>query len=132
MTSAPTIVRNVVVVGHQVLDGQKEDAPSGVIRGYDAETGELAWAWDMGRPGETGMPAEGEQYTRGTPNAWTTFSADDELGLVYVPMGNSAVDYFSGNRRLRAPLLHRPGRARHHQRRSRLGFPDGAQRCLGL
>lgn len=98
VTSAPTIVRNVVVVGHQVLDGQKEDAPSGVIRGYDAETGELAWAWDMGRPGETGMPAEGEQYTRGTPNAWTTFSADDELGLVYVPMGNSAVDYFSGNR----------------------------------
>ncbi|NVP72805.1 membrane-bound PQQ-dependent dehydrogenase, glucose/quinate/shikimate family, partial [Vibrio cholerae O1 biovar El Tor] len=45
VTSAPTIVRNVVVVGHQVLDGQKEDAPSGVIRGYDAETGELAWAW---------------------------------------------------------------------------------------
>lgn len=99
VTSPPTIVRGVAVVGHQVLDGQKEDSPSGVIRGYDARTGQLAWAWDMGRPGETGMPPEGETYTRGTPNAWTTFSGDEELGMVYVPMGNSAVDYFGGNRK---------------------------------
>lgn len=98
VTSPPTIVRGVAVVGHQVLDGQKEDAPSGVIRGYDATTGELAWAWDMGRPDEKGLPPEGEVYTRGTPNAWTTFSGDEDLGLVYIPMGNSAVDYFSGNR----------------------------------
>ena len=98
VTSPPTIVRGVAVVGHQVLDGQKEDSPSGVIRGYDVMTGQLAWAWDMGRPGETGLPPEGETYTRGTPNAWTTFSGDEELGLVYVPMGNSAVDYYSANR----------------------------------
>lgn len=99
VTSPPTIVRGVAVVGHQVLDGQKEDAPSGVIRGYDAVTGELVWAWDMGRPGETGLPEGDEVYTRGTPNAWTTFTGDEALGLVYVPMGNSAVDYWSGNRR---------------------------------
>jgi len=99
VTSPPTIVRGVAVVGHQVLDGQKEDAPSGVIRGYDAATGELAWAWDMGRPGETGLPEGDDVYTRGTPNAWTIFSGDDALGLVYVPMGNSSVDYWSGNRR---------------------------------
>src|SRR5690625_5161821 len=98
VTSPPTIVRGIAVVGHQILDGQKEDSPSGVIRGYDAVTGELAWAWDLGRPGETGLPPEGETYTRGTPNAWTIFSGDEELGLVYVPMGNSAVDYYSGNR----------------------------------
>ena len=99
VTSPPTIVRGVAVVGHQVLDGQKEDAPSGVIRGYDAATGELAWAWDMGRPGETGLPEGDDVYTRGTPNAWTIFSGDEALGLVYVPMGNSSVDYWSGNRR---------------------------------
>jgi len=99
VTSPPTIVRGMAVVGHQVLDGQKEDAPSGVIRGYDAVTGELAWAWDMGRPGKTGMPSGDEVYTRGTPNAWTTFTGDEALGMVYVPMGNSAVDYWSGNRR---------------------------------
>ena len=99
VTSPPTIIRGVAVVGHQVLDGQKEDAPSGVIRGYDAVTGELAWAWDMGRPGETGRPEGDEVYTRGTPNAWTIFAGDEELGMVYVPMGNSSVDYWGGNRR---------------------------------
>jgi quinoprotein glucose dehydrogenase len=92
-------VRGVVVTGHQVLDGQYRDAPSGVIQGYDAVTGELRWAWDMMRPELAGMPPEGESWTRGTPNMWTTASADEQLGLVYLPMGNSAADYWSGSRR---------------------------------
>ncbi|MDX3926943.1 MAG: membrane-bound PQQ-dependent dehydrogenase, glucose/quinate/shikimate family [Shinella sp.] len=98
ITSAPTIVRGVVVTGHQVLDGQERTAPSGVIQGFDAVTGELRWAWDMARPDITGLPPEGQTYTRGTPNMWTTASGDEELGLVYLPMGNSAVDYWSGSR----------------------------------
>ncbi len=97
-TSPPTLVRDVLVVGSQVSDGQTREAPSGVIRGYSAVTGELEWAWDMGRPGETGAPPEGEVYTPGTPNVWTIASGDDELGLVYLPMGNSAVDYWGGDR----------------------------------
>ncbi len=101
ITSAPTIVRGVVVTGHQVLDGQRRDAPSGVIQGFDAVTGELRWAWDLARPDRTGQPPAGEIYTRGTPNMWTTASADEQLGLVYLPMGNSAADYWSG---LRTPL----------------------------
>ena len=98
ITSAPTIVRGVIVTGHQVLDGQKRNAPSGVIQGYDAITGELRWAWDMARPDRTGAPPPGETYTRGTPNMWTTASGDEALGLVYLPLGNSAVDYWSGLR----------------------------------
>lgn len=97
-TSPPTLVRDVLVVGSQVSDGQTREAPSGVIRGYNAVTGELDWAWDMGRPGETGLPPEGEVYTPGTPNMWTIASGDSELGLVYLPMGNSAVDYWGGDR----------------------------------
>ena len=97
-TSPPTLVRDVLVVGSQVSDGQTREAPSGVIRGYNVVTGELDWAWDMGRPGETGLPPEGEIYTPGTPNMWTIASGDDELGLVYMPMGNSAVDYWGGDR----------------------------------
>jgi len=97
-TSPPTLVRDVLVVGSQVSDGQTREAPSGVIRGYNVVTGELEWAWDMGRPGETGLPPEGEIYTPGTPNMWTIASGDDELGLVYMPMGNSAVDYWGGDR----------------------------------
>ena len=98
ITSAPTIVRGIVVIGHQVLDGQRRDAPSGVIQGYDAKTGQLRWAWDMGRPGLSTAPPPGEAYTRGTPNMWTTASGDEELGLVYLPLGVSSVDYWSGSR----------------------------------
>ena len=97
-TSPPTIVRNIAVVHSQVRDGQRRDAPSGVVRGYNAETGEMAWAWDMGRPGETGVPPEGETYTRGTPNVWTISSGDSELGLVYLPHGVPSVDYWGGMR----------------------------------
>ena len=32
ITSPPAIVRGVIVTGHQVLDGQRRDAPSGVIQ----------------------------------------------------------------------------------------------------
>lgn len=98
VTSPPTIVRGIAVMGAQVKDGQAEDAPSGVVRGYDAVTGELAWAWDLGNPEITTLPPEGEVYTRGTPNMWTTATGDEELGLVYLPLGNSSVDYFGSNR----------------------------------
>jgi quinoprotein glucose dehydrogenase len=98
ITSAPTIVRGVIVTGHQVLDGQMRHAPSGVIQGYDAVTGKLLWAWDMVRPDRSGLPPAGETYTLGTPNSWTTASGDEALGLVYIPMGSSAADYWSSSR----------------------------------
>ena len=100
ITSPPTIVRGVVVTGHQVLDGQYRWAPSGVIQGFDAVTGELRWAWDLAHPERNGLPPEGETYTLGTPNSWTIASGDEQLGLVYMPLGNSAADYYS---RLRTP-----------------------------
>lgn len=95
INSAPVIVRDTVVTGHQVLDGQRRDAPSGVIKAFDAVTGELKWAWDPGRP-EQSEPLTGDAiYTRGSPNMWTTAVGDNQLGLVYLPMGNSAADYWS-------------------------------------
>ncbi|QSR19594.1 membrane-bound PQQ-dependent dehydrogenase, glucose/quinate/shikimate family [Novosphingobium sp. KA1] len=99
INSPPTIVRGVVVTGHQVLDGQDRWAPSGVIRGYDAITGKLRWAWDMMHPDWNGYPPDGEVWARGTPNMWTIASGDEQLGLVYLPMGNAAADYYSSLRR---------------------------------
>ncbi|MDD3837123.1 MAG: membrane-bound PQQ-dependent dehydrogenase, glucose/quinate/shikimate family [Phenylobacterium sp.] len=97
ITSPPTIVRGVIVTGHQVLDGQRNDAPSGVIQGFDAVTGEQRWAWDLGR--DASEPATPDvTYTRGTPNMWTIASGDEALGHAYLPMGNSAVDYWSSDR----------------------------------
>ena len=98
LTSPPTIVRGVAVVGAQVTDGNAEDSPSGVVRGYDAVTGELVWAWDLENPDLTLPLAEGETYSRGTPNMWTIAAGDEDLGQVYLPLGNSAVDYYGSNR----------------------------------
>jgi quinoprotein glucose dehydrogenase len=99
INSPPTIVRGVVVTGHQVLDGQDRWAPSGVIRGFDAVTGKLRWAWDMMNPDWSGYPPAGKTWARGTPNMWTIASGDEALGLVYLPMGNAAADYYSSLRR---------------------------------
>jgi quinate dehydrogenase (quinone) len=98
ITSPPLIARNLVVVGSRVADNFEVGEPSGVIRAYDAVTGQFVWAWDMGRPGINTEPAEGEEYTRGTPNVWTMMSYDDELGLVYAPTGNATPDFFGAHR----------------------------------
>jgi quinoprotein glucose dehydrogenase len=98
INSAPTIVRGIIVVPHQILDGQCRCAPSGVIQGYDARTGKLAWAWDMQHPDWSGYPPKGQTWARGTPNSWTTSAGDEKLGLVYVPTGNTADDYISKGR----------------------------------
>ena len=98
VTSPPTVASGALVVGGWVMDNQETEEPSGVVRGYDPRTGQLLWAWDIGREGKTVMPPDGSFYTRGTPNVWSLTSADDELGLVYVPTGNATPDYFGGHR----------------------------------
>ncbi len=97
-TAPPPIVNGVIVTNQEVLDGQRRWAPSGVIRGYSAESGTFLWAWDVNRPHDHGEPAPGQWYSRGTPNSWTAMTGDDEQGLVYVPTGNSAADYYSAMR----------------------------------
>jgi len=98
-TSPPVVMRGVVIQPTgQVRDGQERDAPSGVVRAFDAVTGELRWAWDLGRAQTSGLPPEGQVYTRSTPNVWSLMSADDELGLVYLPTGNSAGNFFGKQR----------------------------------
>ena len=98
-SSAPTIVRGKIVLGGYVSDDQFWGEPSGVIRAYDAVTGNLAWAWDMGQPDRQAEPPVGQVYTLSTPNSWGPMSADETLGLVYVPTGNSTPDYFGAYRR---------------------------------
>jgi membrane-bound PQQ-dependent dehydrogenase (glucose/quinate/shikimate family) len=99
VTSAPLVARDIVVVGGWVVDNQRLGNPSGVIRAYSARTGQFMWAWDLGKPEHHTMPDEGEEFTRGTPNAWSTTSYDPELNLIYAPTGNSSPDYFAGELR---------------------------------
>jgi quinate dehydrogenase (quinone) len=97
VTSPPTIARGVAVLGGWVADNVEVQEPSGVIRGFDPIDGRLVWAWDLGRTEALTAPPE-DGYTRGTPNAWSVFSADDALGMVYVPTGNATPDYVGGHR----------------------------------
>jgi len=98
VTSAPALVRGKLVIGGAVADGQYVGEPSGVIRAYDAVTGQLAWAWDAGNPGNRKGPPPGRRHTPDTPNSWGPMSADEALGLVYVPTGNATPDYWAGHR----------------------------------
>ena len=98
VSSAPTIVNGNVVVGGWVADNQSTDEPSGVVRAFSADTGRFVWAWDIGRPGNHGEPGPGGHYTRSTPNSWAPMSADEKLGLVYVPTGNPTPDHWGGLR----------------------------------
>ena len=91
-TSPPVVANGVVVVAGSVNDNYAINAPSGVIRAYDAKTGPLQWNWDSANPEETDPIAEGETYSVSSPNSWSVASADEELGLVYFPMGNRTPD----------------------------------------
>lgn len=97
-TAAPTVVRDLIVVGGLVWDNQKTGEPSGVVRAFNARTGQLAWAWDLGNPAITREPPEGQTYTPGTPNVWSTPAFDDALGLIYLPTGNATPDFWGGHR----------------------------------
>jgi len=103
MTSPPVVSNGIVVTGAWVTDGQRVDAPGGVVRGWDAVTGKLVWAWDPVAEDADPVTAEdvaaGATYTRGTANAWSLLSADEELGLVFLPMGNAAPDHYGGERK---------------------------------
>lgn len=96
--SGATVAGGLLILGQQVSDNQRRDSPSGVVRAYDAMTGELRWAWDALRPDAQAPLEEGEIYPRGTPNVWNVISADEELGLAFLGTGNSGGDHWAGNR----------------------------------
>jgi quinoprotein glucose dehydrogenase len=97
-TSAPTLADGKLLIGGFVADGQHVGEPSGVVRAFNAATGQLAWAWDVDAPDNSHGPKPGGYYSPGTPNAWAPISSDPQLGLVYVPTGNSTPDYWGGHR----------------------------------
>lgn len=97
-TSPPAIVGDVAVIGAWVMDNQSNDEPPGVVRAYDVKTGALRWAWDVLSPKAHPPLTAGGMFPRNTPNFWSIASADAELGLVYLPTGNTPPDYITSTR----------------------------------
>lgn len=97
-TSAPLISGGKIIVGGAVNDNYSTEEPSGVIRAFDVDTGALVWNWDSGNPDQTTPLAAGQTYTHNSPNMWSTPSADEKLGLLYVPLGNQTPDQLGAGR----------------------------------
>jgi quinoprotein glucose dehydrogenase len=92
VTSAPTVVGDLVITGSSIADNGAVDMPRGVVRAFDARTGELRWTWDP-------IPwAEKQQVRTGAANAWSTFAADPARDMVFIPTGSASPDYYGGAR----------------------------------
>jgi quinoprotein glucose dehydrogenase len=92
VTSAPTVVGDVVITGSSIGDNSAVGTERGVVRGYDTRTGKLLWTWDP-------IPWANQQKVRtGAANAWSTIAADEKHGLVFVPTGSASPDYYGGER----------------------------------
>ena len=130
--STPMIARNTIVVGAAHTAG---DAPrirenvKGYVRGFDVRTGQRKWIFHtIPQKGEFGYDTwiDGNAEEAGNCGAWAQMSADEELGLVYVPVelptgdevgifrrGNAlfgeslvALDIETGERRWHYQLIH--------------------------
>jgi quinoprotein glucose dehydrogenase len=97
-TSPPLVTRHVLIAGASVTDNASTDEPSGVIMGFDIDSGELVWNFDSGNPTQTAPLPPGQHYVRNSPNSWSVAAADEALGLAYFPMGNQTPDIWGGNR----------------------------------
>jgi quinoprotein glucose dehydrogenase len=93
VTSAPAIVKDLVITGSSIGDNRAVTLERGLVRAYDARTGKLRWTWDP-------IPWALETTPRtGAGNAWSTLSVDTERDLVFIPTGSASPDYFGGVRK---------------------------------
>lgn len=102
VTSPAAIVGGMLIIGSAVADNNRFNAASGEVRGYDARTGALRWAWDP-VPQDPRDPAydswRGDSaHHSGAANAWSVIAADPARGLVFVPTSAPSPDYYGGRR----------------------------------
>jgi quinoprotein glucose dehydrogenase len=98
----PIAVGTSVIVGSKIYDyTMLNRSPPGHVRAYDTYTGEFKWRFNT-------IPQAGEAFNEtweddssqiaGNTNVWTFMSADDEAGLVYLPVSTPTNDYWGGKR----------------------------------
>jgi len=99
LTSPAIVYKDLFIVGGR--EPETLPCPPGDIRAYDARTGKLRWSFHtVPHPGEFGYetwPKEGWR-TVGSANNWAGMALDPQRGIVYVPTGSAAFDFYGGDR----------------------------------
>ena len=94
------IYRDLLILGTTVSEGPGPSAP-GHIRAYDVRTGKMRWIFHtVPHPGEFGYdswPPDAWKRSGGA-NAWSGITVDEKRGLVFLPTGSAAFDFWGGNR----------------------------------
>jgi quinoprotein glucose dehydrogenase len=101
-SGAPLVIRDVVVLGMSNGDTfANKEAARGDVRAYDVRTGELRWTFHVvPQEGEFGTDTwedESWKYSGHAP-VWALFSADEELGYIYMPVTSATNDMYGGHR----------------------------------
>ena len=104
VSSPATVCRDVAIVGSSISDGPlgPDDGPPGDVRGFDVRTGRQIWTFHtVPREGEHGTDTWEDESWRitGGANVWGLMSADEELGLAYLPTSTPTNDWYGGHRR---------------------------------
>ncbi|KAA8608894.1 glucose dehydrogenase [Salipiger aestuarii] len=86
----PTIVGDHVIIGWAGNDWDWAEAPPGSVFSVNAQSGALEWTFDT-------LPEDIRART-GTANVWTAMSADEDRGIVYLPVASPSPNYWGGNR----------------------------------
>jgi quinoprotein glucose dehydrogenase len=89
VTSPPVVVGGLVVVGSAVGDNRAATLERGIVRAFDARTGELRWVWDPipRDPADPAIQTWASESARrtGAANVWAQLSVDVARDLVFVP-----------------------------------------------
>lgn len=91
---------DLLILPTRVSEGPGPAAP-GHIRAYDVRSGRIAWTFHtIPHPGEYGYetwPPDAWQVSGGA-NCWAGMAVDGERGMVFVPTGSPAFDFWGGDR----------------------------------
>lgn len=97
-----TVFENLIMMPMRLSEGA--DAAPGYVQAFDVRTGELAWVFrTIPHPGEYGYetwPKDAWKNTDvGGANNWAGMAIDRDRGILYVPTGSAAYDFYGGNRK---------------------------------
>ncbi len=99
LTSPGIVYKDSIVVGGR--NPETLPAPPGDVRSYDVRKGQLRWSFHtIPRPGEFGYDTwpKDAWKTSGAANNWAGMALDVKRGIVYVPTGSAAFDFYGGDR----------------------------------